>query len=314
MAAQTEGANVVEPVLGAPPGFRSGFVAIIGRPNVGKSLLLNRFCHKKIAIISDKPQTTRNRITGVAHLPDAQVVFIDTPGIHDPPKLLNEYMVRVATGTLKEVDVVLWVMDASEPLAADDERILALLGEVTTPVLAVLNKIDLLGTKEALLGLIDQVKDLRPFAEIVPISALKGDNVESLLEALPRYLEEGPQYFPSDMVTDQPEPFIIAEFIREKVTNLTHQEIPYATAVVVDDMEWEEDQSLLRVEAIIYVERESQKGIVIGKGGAMLKRIGQAAREDLEGLFGAKLYLKLWVKVRKNWSKDRAALHRLGYR
>lgn len=305
---------MVEPLLNTPKGFRSGFVAIIGRPNVGKSLLLNRFCERKIAIISDKPQTTRNRITGVAHLPEAQVVFIDTPGIHDPPKPLNEYMVRVATGTLKEVDVVLWVIDTSEPLTPDDERILALLREVETPVVAVLNKIDLLERREVLLEAIDHVKEFHPFEEIVPISALTGESVESLLTALTRYLNEGPQYFPSDMVTDQPEPFIIAEFIREKVTNLTHQEIPYATAVVVDDMEWEDEQNLLKVEAIIYVERESQKGIVIGKGGAMLKRVGRAAREDLEGLFGAKLFLKLWVKVRKNWSKDLAALRHLGYR
>ncbi|MFQ5893838.1 MAG: GTPase Era, partial [Nitrospinota bacterium] len=210
-----------EAVLKVPPGFRSGFVAIIGRPNVGKSLLLNQFCHRKIAIISEKPQTTRNRITGVAHLPEAQVIFIDTPGIHDPPKLLNEYMVRVATGTLKEVDLILWLIDVSEPLGDDDERILGLLGEVETPVVAVLNKVDLLEPKERLLGLIEQVNELHPFAEIVPISALTGESVEALLAALPSYLDEGPQYFPPDMVTDQPEPFLIAEFIREKVTNLT---------------------------------------------------------------------------------------------
>ncbi len=304
---------MVEPTLKAEPGFRSGFIAIIGRPNVGKSLLLNRFCEKKIAIISDKPQTTRNRITGVAHLPEAQVVFIDTPGIHDPPKLLNEYMVRVATGTLKEVDAILWVIDASAPLAPDDERILNLLEEVETPVVAVLNKIDLLTRKETLLELIDQIKERHPFVDIVPISALTGEGVGPLLAALPRHLDEGPQYFPPDMVTDQPEPFIIAEFIREKVTNLTHQEIPYATAVVVDEMEWEEERNLLKVEAIIYIERDSQKGILIGKGGSMLKRIGSSARIDLEALFGAKLYLKLLVKVRKNWSRDSSALRRLGY-
>jgi GTP-binding protein Era len=305
---------VVEPALKAFMGFRSGFVAIIGRPNVGKSLLLNRFCQRKVAIISEKPQTTRNRITGVAHLPKAQVVFIDTPGIHDPPKLLNEYMVRVAKGVLEEVDAILWVLDASEPLKEDDQLIQKLLEKVETPVLAVLNKIDLLPVKEALLEIIDGIRELRSFSEVVPVSALTGNSVEDLLKILPAYLPEGPQYFPADMVTDQPEPFIIAEFIREKVMNLTHQEIPYATAVVVDDMEWEEEQNLLRVEAIVYVERESQKGIIIGKGGEMLKRIGQAARVELEALFGAKLFLKIWVKVRKNWSKDQAALRRLGYR
>ena len=280
---------------------------------MGKSLLLNRFCHRKIAIISDKPQTTRNRITGVAHLPEAQVVFIDTPGIHEAPKLLNEYMVKVATGVLKEVDVILWVIDTSEPFQEDDRIILELLKPVSTPVLAVLNKIDLLGGKDSLLALIDELRGHRPFAEMVPASALSGENVERLLEVLKAYLPEGPQYFPPDMVTDQPEPFIIAEFIREKVMNLTHQEIPYSTAVVIDAMEWEDERNFLKVEAIIYVERESQKGILIGKGGEMLKRIGRLAREELEALFGAKLYVKLWVKVRKNWSKDLSALRHLGY-
>lgn len=304
---------MAETIMKTPPGFRSGFVAIIGRPNVGKSLLLNRFCQKKIAIISDKPQTTRNRITGVAHLPEAQVVFIDTPGIHEAPKLLNEYMVKVAAGVLKEVDVILWIIDTSEPFQEDDRIILELLKPVSTPVLAVLNKIDLLAGKDSLLTLIDELKGLRPFAEMVPASALSGENVERLLEVLQEYLPEGPQYFPSDMVTDQPEPFIIAEFIREKVMNLTHQEVPYSTAVVIDEMEWVDERNLLKVEAIIYVERESQKGIIIGKGGEMLKRIGRLAREELEALFGAKLYLKLWVKVRKNWSKDLSALRHLGY-
>jgi GTP-binding protein Era len=297
-----------------PEGFRSGFVAIIGRPNVGKSLLLNRFCQKKIAIISDKPQTTRNRITGVVNLEGAQVVFIDTPGIHDPPRLLNEYMVRVATGVLKEVDVILWLIDASEPLRPEDEIILGLLEPIEGPVIAVLNKIDLLARKERLLEIIDHLKDRRSFSEIVPVSALTGEMVEHLLETLVGYLPEGPQYFPPDMVTDQPETFIVAEFIREKVTNMTHQEIPYSTAVVVDEMDWEEEKNLLRAEAIIYVERESQKAIVIGRGGEMLKRIGRAAREDLEALFGCKLFLKIWVKVRKNWSKDLRALRHLGYR
>jgi GTP-binding protein Era len=305
---------VVDPIVKSPTDFRSGFAAIIGRPNVGKSLLLNRFCHRKVAIISDKPQTTRNRIMGVAHLPKAQVVFIDTPGIHDPPRLLNEYMVKVAKDVLKEVDVVLWVIDSSEPLTDDDHLILGLLEKVETPIMALLNKIDLLPDKGALLEVIDKVRAFRPFSEIVPMSALTGESVDRLLETLPGYLPEGPQYFPPEMVTDQPETFIIAEFIREKVMNLTHQEIPYSTAVVVDDMEWEEERNLLKVEAIVYVERESQKGIVIGKGGEMLKRIGRTAREDLETLFGAKLFLKIWVKVRKNWSKDLAALRHLGYR
>lgn len=304
---------MVEPAQKGPSGFRSGFVAIIGRPNVGKSLLLNQLCHKKIAIVSEKPQTTRNRITGVAHLPGAQVVFIDTPGIHEPSKLLNEYMVRIATGVLQEVDVVIWLVDVSEPLTDDDERILVVLREVKTPVLAILNKIDLVSRKEGLLEIIDRLGKLRTFEEIVPISALKGVNLDRLLAVLPTYLPEGPEYFPQDMVTDQPEPFIIAEFIREKIMNLTHQEVPYSTAVVIDEMEWEEERNLLHVEAIIYVERDSQKGIIIGKGGSMLKRIGTAAREELEALFGAKLFLKLKVRVRKNWSKDQAALRRLGY-
>ncbi len=288
--------------------FRSGFIAIIGRPNVGKSTLLNFLLGEKIAIISDKPQTTRNRILGIVNQPAAQMVFIDTPGIHKPMHKMNEHMVHTALATYNEVDVILMLVEATEPPGAGDRFIIETLSKVTTPVFLLINKADLV-KKEKLLPLIQQYSALYRFEEIIPLSALQGD-VGGLIDAIIKRLPEGPQYFPEDQLTDQPERFIVSELIREKIFTLTKDEIPYSTAVVIEDMK--EEPELTRVDAVIYVERESQKGILIGKNGAMLKRIGTLARQDAEKLLGAKIFLQLWVKVKKDWREDERMLKELG--
>jgi GTPase len=288
--------------------FRSGFIAIIGRPNVGKSTLLNFLLGEKIAIISDKPQTTRNRILGIVNQPAAQMVFIDTPGIHKPMHKMNEHMVHTALATYNEVDVILMLVEATEPPGAGDRFIIETLSKVKTPVFLLINKADLV-KKEKLLPLIQTYSALYRFEEIIPLSALHGD-VGGLIDAVIKRLPEGPQYFPEDQLTDQPERFIVSELIREKIFTLTKDEIPYSTAVVIEDMK--EEPELTRVDAVIYVERESQKGILIGKNGAMLKRIGTLARQDAEKLLGAKIFLQLWVKVKKDWREDERMLKELG--
>lgn len=287
--------------------FRSGFISIIGRPNVGKSTLLNALLGEKIAIISDKPQTTRNRIQGIVSRPDAQLVFIDTPGIHKPQHRMNEAMVESALATFKEVDIILFMVEAGPP-GAGDRFIIETLSGVATPVFLIINKIDLV-KKETLLPLIEEYRGLYSFAEIFPVSALLGD-LGGLVEAIISRLPEGPKYFPEDELTDQPQRFIISEFIREKIFTLTRDEVPYSTAVVIEDMK--EEPGLIRVHAVIYVERESQKGIIIGKGGELLKKIGTLAREDAERLLGCRMYLKLWVKVKKDWREDERMLKSLG--
>ena len=288
--------------------FRSGFIAIIGRPNVGKSTLLNFLLGEKIAIISDKPQTTRNRILGIVNQPAAQMVFIDTPGIHKPMHKMNEHMVHTALATYNEVDVILMLVEATEPPGAGDRFIIETLSKVTTPVFLLINKADLV-KKESLLPLIQTYSALYRFEEIIPLSALRGD-VGGLIDAIIKRLPEGPQYFPEDQLTDQPERFIVSELIREKIFTLTKDEIPYSAAVVIEDMK--EEPELTRVDAVIYVERDSQKGILIGKNGAMLKRIGTLARHDAEKLLGAKIFLQLWVKVKKDWREDERMLKELG--
>jgi GTP-binding protein Era len=288
--------------------FRSGFISIIGRPNVGKSTLLNFLLGEKIAIISDKPQTTRNRILGIVNQPAAQMVFIDTPGIHKPMHKMNEHMVHTALATYNEVDVILMLVEATEPPGAGDRFIIETLSKVTTPVFLLINKADLV-KKENLLPLIQTYSALYRFEEIIPLSALHGD-VGGLIDAVIKRLPEGPQYFPEDQLTDQPERFIVSELIREKIFTLTKDEIPYSAAVVIEDMK--EEPELTRVDAVIYVERESQKGILIGKNGAMLKRIGTLARQDAEKLLGAKIFLQLWVKVKKDWREDERMLKELG--
>jgi GTP-binding protein Era len=288
--------------------FRSGFIAIIGRPNVGKSTLLNCLLGEKVSIISDKPQTTRNRIRGIVTTPSAQLVFIDTPGIHKPIHKMNELMVKAALGTCNEVDVILMLVEATDRPGGGDRFIIESLAGVRTPVFLLINKVDLV-EKSVLLPLIAEYSGLYPFAEIVPVSALRGD-LGSLVDAIVKRLPAGPRYFPDDQLTDQPERFIVAELIREKVFELTKEEIPYSSAVVIEQMK--EEPGLTRVHATIYVDRDSQKGIVIGKNGALLKEIGTRARLDAEKLLGVKVFLQLWVKVKKGWREDDHMLRNLG--
>ncbi|MNC21329.1 GTPase Era [compost metagenome] len=295
-----------------PKGFKSGFVAIIGRPNVGKSTLLNRVVGQKVAIMSDKPQTTRNKIHGVYTTDTAQIVFLDTPGIHKPQSKLGNYMMQVAEGTLNEVDAILFLVDVSEGFGGGDRYIIERLKQVKTPVILVMNKIDKVQPEE-LLPIIVQYKDLYPFAEIVPISAKQGTSVNVLLEQAVRYLDEGPMYYPADQVTDHPEQFVCAELVREKILNLTREEIPHSIAVTIEDMKVQ-DNGLVHISAVIFVERDSQKGIIIGKNGALLKEIGKLARLDIEKLLGNKCFLELWVKVKKDWRNQDRVLKDLGFR
>ena len=291
--------------------IKSGFISIIGRPNVGKSTLLNQFVGHKIAIVSDKPQTTRNRILGILTTEDAQAVFIDTPGIHKPRHKLGAYMTRLAQKTLEEVDLVLYVVDASVPPAGGEEYILDQLQDIKTPVLLVLNKIDLVNKPE-LLPVIDWFQKRYSFQEIVPVSALNGENLEQLKMLITANLTEGPFFYPAEMVTDQPEVFVAGEIIREKVLHLTREEIPHAVAVVIEQMQ-QRPNGVLYIAGVIYVERDSQKGIIIGKKGGMLKEIGKLARQELEAIFGSRVYLELWVKVKKDWRDDEQILRSLGY-
>ncbi|MDD9268664.1 GTPase Era [Paenibacillus sp. GCM10023248] len=292
--------------------FKSGFVAIIGRPNVGKSTLMNQIIGQKIAIMSDKPQTTRNKIHGVYTSATGQIVFLDTPGIHKPTSKLGDYMSKVAHGTLGEVDAVLFLVDVVDGIGGGDRYIIEQLKHVETPVILVLNKIDLVKPEE-LLAIITTYKDLYNFAEIVPVSALKGNNVTTLLEQIIRYLPEGPQYYPADQITDHPEQFVCAELVREKILHLTREEIPHSIAVQIEDMRVESN-GVVHISAVIFVERDSQKGIIIGKQGSLLKEIGRQARHDIETLLGSKTFLELWVKVKKDWRNQERVLKDLGFR
>ncbi|MFF2175375.1 GTPase Era [Lysinibacillus sp. NPDC058147] len=295
-------------------GYKSGFISIIGRPNVGKSTFLNRVIGQKIAIMSDKPQTTRNKVQGVLTTNDSQMIFIDTPGIHKPKHKLGDFMLKVSKNTLREVDVIMFMVNAEQKLGKGDEFILEMLAGNPTPVFLVINKIDQIHPDE-LIGIIESYKERYDFAEIVPISALQGNNVENLLSTLTKYLPEGPQYYPADQVTDHPERFIISELIREKVLHLTREEIPHSIAVVIDKIRRdEENEDKIRVAATIIVERDSQKGIVIGKRGALLKEVGIRARKDIEMLLGSKVYLELWVKVQKDWRNKSTHLRDFGFR
>jgi GTP-binding protein Era len=293
--------------------FKSGFISLIGRPNVGKSTLLNLLLGEKIAIISDKPQTTRNRILGIKNHPDGQIVFWDTPGIHRARSRLNQSMVKVALATYKEVDGICFIIEANRPFDDENDFILETLKTVEKPVLLVINKIDLI-PKPDLLPTMDEYSRLRSFEQIIPISALLGEGVEVLVAEMLKILPAGPRLFPEEMITDLPERFLAAELIREKVFLRTHEEVPYATAVVVEEFKERGEKNLVVIKATIQVERESQKGILIGEKGRMLKEIGRQAREEIEALLGAKVFLELWVKVEKNWREDPAALRRLGYR
>ncbi|MFJ5789398.1 GTPase Era [Lysinibacillus sp. NPDC097162] len=295
-------------------GYKSGFISIIGRPNVGKSTFLNRVIGQKIAIMSDKPQTTRNKVQGVLTSDDSQMIFIDTPGIHKPKHKLGDFMLKVSKNTLREVDVIMFMVNAEQKLGKGDEFILEMLEGNPTPVFLVINKIDQIHPDEVM-SIIDSYKERYDFAEIVPISALQGNNVENLLATLTKYLPEGPQYYPADQVTDHPERFIISELIREKVLHLTREEIPHSIAVVIDKIRRDEEtEGKIRVAATIIVERDSQKGIVIGKHGALLKEVGIRARKDIEMLLGSKVYLELWVKVQKDWRNKSTHLRDFGFR
>jgi GTPase len=291
--------------------FHSGFVSIIGRPNAGKSTLLNTLVGEKISIVSEKPQTTRNRVTGILTLPDAQVIFLDTPGLHRPKGRLNEYMVKVAKDACSEVDIVLFMAEADKSPGEAEGEIIEFLKGLKTKVFLVINKIDLI-QKDALLPLIDKYNSMYGFAEIIPISSLKGKNLPELKKTIIDYLPEGPQYYPEDEMTEQPERFIAAEIIREKIFRMTKDEVPYSTAVLVEEMKEHGDKIYTRAD--IYVEKDSHKGIIIGANGQMLKKIGQAARKDIERLLGSPIYLELWVKVKKDWREKPGALREMGYK
>ena len=292
--------------------FKSGFVAIVGRPNVGKSTFMNYVLGQKIAIMSDKAQTTRNKIQGVYTKDNAQIVFLDTPGIHKPKHELGEFMVKSAYSALKEVDAVLFMVNVSEKRGPGDDFIIEKLKGIKTPIFLVLNKIDLV-TPEVLLERVESYKDALDFAGVFPISVLQGNNVNELMEALIAALPEGPQYYPADQITDHPEYFVVSELIREKILQLTQEEIPHSVAVTVDKMQKDEFDKV-HVYANIIVERKSQKGIIIGKGGRLLKEIGTRARRDIQQLLGNKVYLELWVKVEKDWRKRKSNLQEYGYR
>jgi GTPase len=293
--------------------YKSGFISIIGRPNVGKSTFLNRVIGQKIAIMSDKPQTTRNKVQGVLTTEDSQLIFIDTPGIHKPKHKLGDFMMKVAQNTLKGVDLILFMVNAEEGFGRGEEFIIEKFQSVKTPIFLIINKIDKIHPDE-LFSLISSYKEKHPFQEIVPISALEGNNVEHLLTVIKKYLPEGPQYYPADQVTDHPERFIVSELIREKALHLTREEIPHSLAVVIDKMERRQDKEVIHVMATVIVERDSQKGIVIGKQGSMLKEIGKLARTDIENLLGSKVFLELWVKVQKDWRNKMAQLRDYGFR
>jgi len=293
-------------------GFHSGFVSLVGRPNTGKSTLLNALVGQKIAIVADKPQTTRTAIQGVVTLPGAQIVFVDTPGIHQADSPLNKRLMDTVRNALEERDLLLFVADATRAPGEGDRRAIDMLRKTGTAALLVLNKIDLVKEKARLLPLIEQYRAIHDFADYIPVSATRGKGLDELRKAILERLPEGPAYFPEDYVTDQPERFLAAELIREKVLAATRQEVPHSVAVMVD--QWEETGRLTRIYATIRVEREGQKAIVIGTKGAMLKRIGTLARQEMEKLFGVKIYLDLHVRLQPRWREKPAFLNALDWR
>jgi GTP-binding protein Era len=292
--------------------FKAGFISILGRPNVGKSTLFNRILGDKIAIVTEKPQTTRNRILGIKNIEGGQFIFLDTPGIHVGRSELNQRMVRTAVASGRDADVLLFIIEASSPLLEKDRQMIeSLKGSSGIPFL-VINKIDLV-RKEILLPIIDQYQRLHPFQQILPISAVNGEGVNILLDEILKYLPESPPYYPEDMVTDQTERFWVSEIIREKVIQQSYQEIPYAVAVTIEEFKEHPEKNLVVIKGTIHVERDSQKKILIGKGGQKLKKIGETARKEVETLLGTRVFLELWVTVEKNWTQDPRALNRLGY-
>ncbi len=292
--------------------FKSGFVTLIGRPNVGKSTLMNQLIGQKIAITSNKPQTTRNKIQTVYTCEEGQIVFVDTPGIHKAKNKLGEYMVNVAEQTLKEVDVVLWLVEPTDFIGAGERHIAEQLERVNTPVILVINKVDTI-KKEEILRFIDNYRKIYNFAEIVPVSALKGTNTDDLINTIFKYLNEGPMFYDEDTVTDQPMRQIVAELVREKALKCLNDEIPHGIAVYIDQMKERKSGKIMDIDATIVCERDSHKGIIIGKQGAMLKKIGSAARYEIERMMEMQINLKLWVKVRKEWRDSDIQLKNFGY-
>ncbi|MGM8213527.1 GTPase Era [Virgibacillus sp. W0430] len=292
--------------------FKSGFIAIVGRPNVGKSTFMNRVVGQKVSIISDKAQTTRNRIQGIVTEEDTQMIFIDTPGIHKPKHRLGDFMVKLAINTLNEADAVLFMINAKEGYGKGDQFILDRLQKVKSPIFLIINKVDLIHPDD-LFPLIETYRSKADFTEIIPISALEGNNVSTLLGTLKTYLPYGPQYYADDQVTDHPERFIISEIIREKALLLTREEIPHALNVVIENIELRDNNTTF-IQAVIVTERKSQKGIIIGKQGSMLKNIGKNARIDIEEMLQKKVYLELWVKVQKDWRNKQSILHQYGFK
>ncbi len=291
--------------------FRSGYVSLVGRPNVGKSTLLNTILGEKVAIVTPKPQTTRNRINGIKTLPHAQIIFIDTPGIHKPRQRLGEAMNRIAFEALEEVDIVLFMVEPEVPRSGD-LFVLERIRQVDKPVFLLINKLDTV-KKNAILPVIEAYSKLYPFKEIIPLSALKTSGIDVLLETVVKYIPEGPKLYPDDIVTDQMERFMAAEIIREKIMEATQEEVPYSSAVEIQ--QWQErDDGVVFIQANIYIERDGQKGIIIGNKGARLKSIGTKARQDIEGLLGTRVFLELWVKIKKDWRSDEYTLRELGFR
>lgn len=292
--------------------FRSGFIAVVGRPNVGKSTLINSLMGQKLLIMSDKPQTTRNQLLCILTNDSSQMLFLDTPGIHKPKHKLGEYMVSQAEKTLRDVDLSLFVVDATEERGPGENFILEYLAKSNVPVILVINKVDLLPGPEAVLSVINRYAHTVPFVAVVPVSALEKTNLGKLTELIEAQLPEGPMLYPADMVTDQPERFIAAEIIREKLLHVMRDEVPHALAVEIDEMKTRENEDVY-IRANVYVERESQKGIVIGAGGQVLKDVGRLARQEIETMVGNRVYLELWVKVRKDWRNKSGSLRSFGY-
>ncbi len=290
--------------------YRSGFIGVVGRTNVGKSTLINTFAHAKVAITSRKPQTTRNTIRCIITEPEYQAVFVDTPGFHKPHNLLGKRLNKMIVATLADVDAVLFLVDGTHELGLGEQYVMEHIRSVKTPVVVALNKMDKLANREVEERLA-AVRELGEFTDVVPISARTGRNVDQLLDRLAALLPEGPQLYPEDMLTDQPEKFIVGEYIREKILELTRKEVPHSVAIVVEEMAERPGKDLIDIEAAIYVERDTQKGIIIGKGGAMLKEIGTRARHDIEAMLGVKVNLRLWVGVEKDWRTRESAIHRL---
>lgn len=292
--------------------FKSGFVTIVGRPNVGKSTLINNIVGQKILIMSDKPQTTRNKIQTIYNGEESQIVFLDTPGIHKPKNRLGEHMVKAAKDTLNEVDAIVFLVDESKNIGPGDRYILDLLKDVKTPVILGINKIDIT-EPDTFKDIYEKYNEYDIFDEIIGLSAINGTNVDTLIDKIVERLPEGPKYFPSDMITDQPERFVVSEIVREKLLHYLHEEVPHGVAVIVNFMRQREDQDIVDIDVTIYCERNSHKAIIIGKNGKKIKGVGKSARQEIENLLGSKVYMEIWVKVKKDWRDKESILRNLGY-